>query len=104
MCCIKQVEKQEIVVNDKESDQINAATASETISIKRYSRLEKLEASLAGVRASIREAARVRNLTSTHEDPDYVPQGPIYRNANAFHRYYYLNIGKLEYRYFYRIC
>lgn len=75
-------------VNGTESDEINGTSAIITSTlIKRYSRLEKLEANLAGVRASIREAAGVRNLTSTHEDPDYVPRGPIYRNANAFHRY-----------------
>ncbi|CAB4289010.1 unnamed protein product [Prunus armeniaca] len=82
-------EKQEMVWNDQGlgADEVNVTSAS-TVTIKRYSRLEKLEANLAGVRASIREAARVRNLTSTHEDPDYVPKGPIYRNANAFHRSY----------------
>ncbi|TQD89737.1 hypothetical protein C1H46_024731 [Malus baccata] len=83
-------EKQGMVwINGTESDEINGTSAIITSTpIKRYSRLEKLEANLAGVRASIREAARVRNLTSTHEDPDYVPRGPIYRNANAFHRSY----------------
>lgn len=61
--------------------------------IKRYSRLEKLEASLARARSSIRLAAQVRNLTSIEDDPDYVPQGSIYRNANAFHRsIIYINI------------
>ncbi|EEF37799.1 catalytic, putative [Ricinus communis] len=72
--------------NVKESDEgvINATVKV----VKRYSRLEKLEASLARVRSSIREAAQVRNLSSVHDDPDYVPQGPVYRNANAFHRSY----------------
>ncbi|KAM2604503.1 hypothetical protein TB2_033402 [Malus domestica] len=83
-------EKQGMVwINGTEFDETNGTSAIITSTpIKRYSRLEKLEANLAGVRASIREAARVRNLTSTHEDPDYVPHGPIYRNANAFHRSY----------------
>ncbi|XP_050364992.1 probable glycosyltransferase At5g03795 [Argentina anserina] len=88
------IEKQEVVLNEKDSGENSVSVASETIAIKRYSRLEKLEASLAGVRASIREAARVRNLSSTHKDLDYVPQGPIYRNANAFHRSY-LEMEKL---------
>ncbi|KAJ7957117.1 Exostosin-like [Quillaja saponaria] len=55
---------------------------------KRYSKLGRIEANLAKARSTIKEAALVRNLTSTHEDPEYVPQGPIYRNANAFHRSY----------------
>lgn len=55
--------------------------------LKRNSKLERVEANLARARSSIKEAALVRNLTSIHQDPDYVPQGPIYRNANAFHRY-----------------
>ncbi|PQQ19819.1 putative glycosyltransferase [Prunus yedoensis var. nudiflora] len=58
------------------------------------SQLEKLEASLGRARSSIREAAKVRNKTSTHQDPDYVPRGPIYRNPNAFHRSY-LEMEKL---------
>lgn len=53
--------------------------------------MKKLETKLAKVRTSIREAAKsVGNLTFVHEDPDYVPQGPIYRNVNAFHRYVYI--------------
>ncbi|GLT51118.1 hypothetical protein SLA2020_245520 [Shorea laevis] len=62
--------------------------------VKRYSKLQKVEARLAKARSSIREAALVRNLTSTHQDPDYVPQGPMYRNPNAFHRSY-LEMEKL---------
>lgn len=54
--------------------------------VKRYNRLERLEAILAKARSSIREAARNRSMISNHQDPDYVPQGPIYRNTNAFHR------------------
>lgn len=51
--------------------------------VKRYSRLEAI---LAKARSSIREAARNGSMISNHQDPDYVPQGPIYRNTNAFHR------------------
>ncbi|KAK2647750.1 hypothetical protein Ddye_015239 [Dipteronia dyeriana] len=58
------------------------------ISQRQYSKLKKLEVSLARARSFIRQAALIRNLTSTHQDPDYVPRGPIYRNANAFHRSY----------------
>ncbi|XP_059662841.1 probable glycosyltransferase At5g03795 [Cornus florida] len=61
---------------------------------KRNTRLERVEASLAKVRSTIKEAAQNRNTTSTHEDPDYVPNGLIYRNPNAFHRSY-LEMEKL---------
>ncbi|XP_020201970.1 probable glycosyltransferase At5g03795 [Cajanus cajan] len=54
----------------------------------KYSKLRRIEATLAKARYSIREASKIRNLTSTFHDPDYVPRGPIYRNANAFHRSY----------------
>lgn len=56
--------------------------------LKMYSRLERLEAILAKSRTSIREAARNGSMISNHHDPDYVPQGPMYHNANAFHRSY----------------
>ncbi|KAI4336501.1 hypothetical protein L6164_015022 [Bauhinia variegata] len=58
------------------------------ITAHKYSKLKNIEEKLAKARYFIREASKVRNLTSTHQDPDYVPQGPIYRNANAFHRSY----------------
>ncbi|KAK8688681.1 hypothetical protein V6N13_087431 [Hibiscus sabdariffa] len=69
---------------DKDMD--NNITSTTRRVAKRISKLEKLEANMAKARSSIKEAARVRNLTSVHQDPDYVPHGPIYRNANAFHR------------------
>ncbi|KAK1271986.1 putative glycosyltransferase [Acorus gramineus] len=50
--------------------------------------LERLEAELKRSRTVIREAARQKNHTIHIEDEDYVPNGPIYRNANAFHRSY----------------
>ncbi|XP_052178733.1 probable glycosyltransferase At5g03795 [Diospyros lotus] len=58
------------------------------------SKLQRIEAALAKARSLIREAAQNKNMTSVHQDPDYVPQGPIYRNANAFHRSY-LEMEKL---------
>ncbi|XP_044494664.1 probable glycosyltransferase At5g03795 [Mangifera indica] len=61
---------------------------------RRYTNLMKIEASLARARSSIRKAALMGNLTSTLQDPDFVPKGPIYRNANAFYRSY-LEMEKL---------
>ncbi|KAK7282204.1 hypothetical protein RIF29_10812 [Crotalaria pallida] len=54
----------------------------------RDQKLKRIEARLAKARYSIREASKVQNLTSTYHDQDYVPHGPIYINANAFHRSY----------------
>ncbi|XP_028236500.1 uncharacterized protein LOC114415833 [Glycine soja] len=53
----------------------------------KYTKLGSIEARLAKARYSIREASKIPNFTPTLQDPDYVPQGSIYRNANAFHRY-----------------
>ncbi|GMY25074.1 probable glycosyltransferase At5g03795 isoform X1 [Fagus crenata] len=49
-----------------------------------FSNLDRLEASLRRARAAIKDAKH-GNQT---QDPDFVPQGPIYRNANVFHRSY----------------
>ncbi|KAF6164057.1 hypothetical protein GIB67_037466 [Kingdonia uniflora] len=53
-------------------------------------KLDKLEAGLGRIRASIREAVRNQNHLQSLEDPDYVPQGKIYRNDYIFHRSYLL--------------
>ncbi|KAL2524815.1 putative glycosyltransferase [Abeliophyllum distichum] len=71
-----------------EGDPTNQEKKREEVVIKKYNRIEKLEAVLAKARSSIQEAARNKSSISNHEDPDYVPQGPVYRNANAFHRSY----------------
>lgn len=81
-----QEEPQETVHENKESNG-KGANSETTNRVKRYSKLRKIEEKLGRARAAIREASRVQNLTSTHDDPDYVPRGPIYRNPNAFHRY-----------------
>ncbi|EOX93595.1 Catalytic, putative [Theobroma cacao] len=77
---------------NNESEEIDVTSTTRVV--KRYSKLERLEANLARARSSIKEAALVRNLTSIHQNHDYVPHGPIYRNSNAFHRSY-LEMEKL---------
>lgn len=81
-------------ITNQPNDSVSNHTTSKTLSPKeshyvnpKKSRIEKIEAILGRVRSSIKEAARVKNLTSVHKDTYYVPQGPIYRNPNAFHRY-----------------
>ncbi|TYH10627.1 hypothetical protein ES288_A07G192200v1 [Gossypium darwinii] len=83
------IEKHTIQLQDMSKNNESKPVVDVTLKIvKKNSKLERNEANLARVRSSIKQAALVRNLTSTHQDPDYVPHGPIYRNANAFHRSY----------------
>ncbi|XP_019187799.1 PREDICTED: probable glycosyltransferase At5g03795 [Ipomoea nil] len=56
------------------------------VTIKRkFRNLERLEANLGKARAAIRAAVHGINQTDDH---DYVPTGPVYWNANVFHRSY----------------
>jgi hypothetical protein len=49
-------------------------------------KLERLELGLAKARSAIMEAIRNKDKRSPLADKDYVPMGPVYRNAYAFHR------------------
>jgi hypothetical protein len=50
-------------------------------------KLKRLELGVAKARSAIKEAIRNKgNDRAPLVDKDYVPVGPIYRNAYAFHR------------------
>ncbi|CAN6171217.1 unnamed protein product [Urochloa humidicola] len=55
---------------------------------KRDVKLERLELGLAKARSAIMEAIQNKDKRPPLADKDYVPMGPIYRNAYAFHRSY----------------
>ncbi|CAI8598972.1 unnamed protein product [Vicia faba] len=55
----------------------------ENLKDHKYSNLERIESKLAKARYSIKEASKVQNSTSIHQDQEYVPHGPSYRNAYA---------------------
>ncbi|XP_062190370.1 probable glycosyltransferase At5g03795 [Phragmites australis] len=55
---------------------------------RRDVKLERLELGLAKARSAIMEAIRNKDNRPPLIDKDYVPVGPVYRNAYAFHRSY----------------
>ena len=59
---------------------------------KRDAKLERLELGLAKARSAIMEAIKNKDKRPPLADKDYVPMGPIYRNAYAFHRYIVLQL------------
>ena len=50
-------------------------------------KLERLELGLARARAAIREVLSNQSQNFDLVDSDYMPQGPVYRNARAFYLY-----------------
>ncbi|XP_062188016.1 probable glycosyltransferase At5g03795 [Phragmites australis] len=61
---------------------------------RRDVKLERIELGLAKARSAIMEAIRNKDNRPLLIDKDYVPVGPVYRNAYAFHRSY-LEMEKL---------
>ncbi|CAM0905574.1 unnamed protein product [Alopecurus aequalis] len=78
----------------------DAGTSDGTIEVmplmqrRRDVKLERLELGLAKARSVIREAIRTKDNRPPLTDKVYVPVGPVYRNAYAFHRSY-LEMEKL---------
>ncbi|XP_073147400.1 probable glycosyltransferase At5g03795 [Henckelia pumila] len=70
-------------VKNGEGHQINVTKA--PISQRKYSDLKLLEADLIQARAAIKKA---KDRNQTEDDPDYVPNGPMYWNPQVFHRSY----------------
>ncbi|OEL33434.1 putative glycosyltransferase [Dichanthelium oligosanthes] len=74
------------------SDEVIQATPQ--VPRRRDVKLERLELGLAKARSAIMEATRNKDNRPPLADKDYVPMGPIYRNAYAFHKSY-LEMEKL---------
>ncbi|XXG69022.1 hypothetical protein AAC387_Pa06g1987 [Persea americana] len=70
---------------DSNTSHATTINKEEVLVIKKTSSLEKIEVGLARARASIRRAVVTRNYTS-YKKESYIPRGPIYRNAYAFHQ------------------
>lgn len=70
---------------------MNETHASVTKNSATRQRVVGLEGRLRRVRVAIKEA-KFQNKT---QDADYIPNGPMYWNANAFHRYLPLQFEEL---------
>ncbi|CAN6203261.1 unnamed protein product [Urochloa humidicola] len=71
-----------------------AIQAAPQVPSRRDVKLERLELGLAKARSAILEAIQNKDKRPPLADKDYVPMGPIYRNAYAFHKSY-LEMEKL---------
>ncbi|OAY84924.1 putative glycosyltransferase, partial [Ananas comosus] len=91
----------EVVTTYIEDSISKHTTPSPRTQSRRDVNLERVELDLARARTAIREAVQKANNGSEIEDSDYVPKGPVYRNAHAFHRSY-LEMEKLFKVYVYR--
>lgn len=67
-----------------DSDEVIQATPQ--VQSRRDVKLERLELGLAKARSAVKEAMRNKDKRPPLADKDYVPMGPVYRNAYAFHR------------------
>lgn len=65
-------------------NETHAIPLSSRINNKRFTQLEKLEAEMRNARNVIRGGSATNSSSSN--DPDYVPIGPMYWNPNSFHR------------------
>ncbi|RWR85627.1 putative glycosyltransferase isoform X1 [Cinnamomum micranthum f. kanehirae] len=73
-------------ISTTDTNTTHAATINKgEVLIKKRTSLERIEVGLARARASIQRAIVNQNYTSYKEE-SYVPRGPIYRNAYAFHQ------------------
>ncbi|KAF3659655.1 putative glycosyltransferase [Capsicum annuum] len=81
---------------ENQKDEVPVNVTKSTTIPKRYSIIEKLEEGLARSRAAILLLRENKNVTNNNnnnnqkeeDDDEYIPHGPMYLNATAFHRSY----------------